>query len=201
MKVADIGEEDLRKRAQEEVKNHYAPTVEMVMETKGGEITPQIENMLILPALLPAYVLNCGEVKDKSWYKEPILITIGVFLLCVAACYFFLQPADFGFGIRMSAILTLIAGLMAGGVYSEKRKERFFRPIFQSSQTIREQQDPQPIFLEPEDGTIGSKLKANQADSGFKGFFKEILTSGSKPFFVGIGIFILVLALVIAIGG
>ena len=54
---------ELRRRVFEEVAEEYRPTVEHTMQTTGLALYPESEALLRLPAFLPVYFMDCGEVQ------------------------------------------------------------------------------------------------------------------------------------------
>jgi DNA-directed RNA polymerase subunit RPC12/RpoP len=188
VKLQDIDGAVLQRRAVTEVKEKYAPTVSKVMQTKGVEITPSIDNMLIMPVLLPAYVLNCGKVKvalngqtgrvavsakkekkDRSWYVEPILITVAAFLVTFFLAHRQWDSLEDGFKFGGGA--ALIVGLIAWTAYGENRWDRFFRPIFRSGDVVAGRQDGELVY----------KKDAGAAGNNAAPVFFETMQGGIVP--------------------
>ena len=83
----------------EEVAEEYRPTVERTMQTTGLALYPESEALLRLPAFLPVYFMDCGEVqaavngqtgkvsvlaeketRTYPWVIEPLLGTLAVMI-------------------------------------------------------------------------------------------------------------------------
>ncbi|MBQ6492424.1 MAG: hypothetical protein IJI92_00950 [Erysipelotrichaceae bacterium] len=62
IKIKDINKADLERRVAQEVAEDYAPIVRKTLETEAVEINTGINNVLRMPALLPIYFVNSGNV-------------------------------------------------------------------------------------------------------------------------------------------
>ena len=104
---------ELRRRVFEEVAEEYRPTVERTMQTTGLALYPESEALLRLPAFLPVYFMDCGEVqaavngqtgkvsvlaeketRTYPWVIEPLLGTLAVMI------FFFFAFRNYG-GVPM----------------------------------------------------------------------------------------------------
>ena len=97
--VPTVDGAELRRRVFEEVAEEYRPTVERTMQTTGLALYPESEALLRLPAFLPVYFMDCGEVqaavngqtgkvsvlaeketRTYPWVIEPLLGTLAVMI-------------------------------------------------------------------------------------------------------------------------
>ena len=82
---------ELRRRVFEEVAEEYRPTVEHTMQTTGLALCPESEALLRLPAFLPVYFMDCGEVQaavNGQTGKVSVLQCIS-WLVFVPGCVYF----------------------------------------------------------------------------------------------------------------
>jgi len=61
-KLQDVTEAELQKRVLEEAVEDFMPKIERTMQTTGITIVPELGQTISVPALLPAYILNCGNI-------------------------------------------------------------------------------------------------------------------------------------------
>ena len=174
--VPTVDGAELRRCVFEEVAEEYRPTVERTMQTTGLALYPESEALLRLPAFLPVYFMDCGEVqaavngqtgkvsvlaeketRTYPWVIEPLLGTLAVMI------FFFFAFRNYG-GVPMDlkelfelvGMAGLVAALILFTVFSKGREARVRRKILKSI-SEEEKKKPEdsikPVFFE----TIGGK--------------------------------------------
>ena len=162
---------ELRRRVFEEVAEEYRPTVERTMQTTGLSLYPSTDALLRLPAFLPVYFLDCGDVqaavngqtgkvsvlaaketRTYPWVIEPLLGTLAVML------FFFFVFRNYG-GVPMDpkelfelvGMAGLLAALILFTIFSKGREARVRRKIYKSI-SEKEKKNPgetmEPVFFE-----------------------------------------------------
>ena len=167
---------ELRRRVFEEVAEEYRPTVEYTMQTTGLALYPESEALLRLPAFLPVYFMDCGEVqaavngqtgkvsvlaeketRTYPWVIEPLLGTLAVmFFFFFAFRNYGGVPIDLKELFELVGMAGLVAALILFTVFSKGREARVRRKILKSI-SEEEKKKPEdsikPVFFE----TIGGK--------------------------------------------
>lgn len=172
--VPTVDGKELKRRVFEEVAEEYRPTVEHTMQTTGLTLHPSSEALLRLPAFLPVYFMDCGnvqaavngqtgkvsvlaekETKSYPWVIEPLIGTLAV----MTAVFMFFrnyggEPMEWGELIKLTGMLGLVAALILFTVFSKGRSARVQRKVFQSiSEEGKRQEDAvEPVFFETIDG-------------------------------------------------
>ena len=167
---------ELRRRVFEEVAEEYRSTVERTMQTTGLALHPASETLLRLPAFLPVYFMDCGEVqaavngqtgkvsvlaeketRTYPWVIEPLLGTLAVMV------FIFFAFRNYG-GVPMDpkelfelvGMVGLVAALILFTVFSKGREARVRKKILKSI-SEEEKKKPEdsikPVFFE----TIGGQ--------------------------------------------
>lgn len=163
--------EELRRRVFEEVAEEYRPTVERTMQTTGLSLSPSTDALLRMPAFLPVYFLDCGDVqaavngqtgkvsvlaaketKTYPWVIEPLLGTLAVMI------FIFFAFRNYG-GVPMDpkelfelvGMAGLLAALILFTIFSKGREARVRRKIYKSI-SEEEKKNPgetmEPVFFE-----------------------------------------------------
>lgn len=163
--------EELRRRVFEEVAEEYRPTVERTMQTTGLSLSPATDALLRMPAFLPVYFLDCGDVqaavngqtgkvsvlaaketKTYPWVIEPLLGTLAVMI------FIFFAFRNYG-GVPMDpkelfelvGMAGLLAALILFTIFSKGREARVRRKIYKSI-SEEEKKNPgetmEPVFFE-----------------------------------------------------
>ena len=160
VKLQDVSVKELDKRVVREIQKDYLPVVEKAMETQGVHLETEADEMLVLPVLLPVYVLQADKFtavvngqtgrtavsalelkKDSSYLRAPTLITLGIFAAVFAACRFLI-----GYQTEMCLILaglcTVIFGLIAFTALADGRRAKVTREVFTgAAQKLSRQQE------------------------------------------------------------
>lgn len=148
VKLQDIKVDELNKRIDKEVQKDYLPVVEKAMETKGVRMQADTGNLLVMPVLLPVYILQIdkftavvngqtGRVavgaleikKDRSYLLEPTLITI---LSCLGI-YAFTQYWGGEVQARwleLTGMGTILIGILAFAALTDRRGAKIIKPVF-----------------------------------------------------------------------
>ena len=167
--------EELRRRVFEEVAEEYRPTVERTMQTTGLSLSPSTDALLRMPAFLPVYFLDCGDVqaavngqtgkvsvlaaketRTYPWVMEPLLGTLAVMI------FIFFVFRNYG-GVPMDpkelfelvGMAGLVAALILFTIFSKGREARVRRKI---SKNISEEKNKnsnetmKPVFFEQIEG-------------------------------------------------
>ena len=126
IRIADMTEDSLKKRIEEELSVSYLPQVRKVMQTEAAEITADAKDVIRLPVLLPVYYLakndlmaavngqtgkiSVRSLKMKHYYFMPwwLKAIIGTLLLSLAV---FGGLQLFGMTMQESMLLTGVIGL------------------------------------------------------------------------------------------
>ncbi len=155
VKLQDLNEKELNKRVKEEIKTDYEKKICRTLQTTGIDIKPQIDNMLILPAMMPVYILNSKEVKlavngqtgriavsnlkDKvtiPWIIEPFIITL------VVAIISWVMAKD----ASLTAMFTVITGLPTFIGFGQNRKKRIQKKILKTKESFAQRKDGKLII-------------------------------------------------------
>lgn len=150
---------ELRRRVFEEVAEEYRPTVEQTMQTTGLSLQPSAEALLRMPAFLPVYFMDCGEVqaavngqtgkvsvlaekdtKTYPWIIEPLLGTIAVMIFIYFAFRNYggvaMDPKEL---LELIGTIGLVAALILFTAFSNGRRARVKRKIYKSISVEEEQ--------------------------------------------------------------
>ena len=162
VKISDISDSDLEKRAIAEAEELYAPSIRKVLETEAVDIFADVSSALRLPVLLPVYCVCEGELmaavngqtgkvavralKDSHYYFLPWwLKAVLATLIFSAASYGALRlfHMDHGSALFIAGILSLFFIIVTLCLYSDTTRNSFSvvagRKIYTSDGTwIRE---------------------------------------------------------------
>ena len=142
VRLQDMDAKSIERNVYGEVKHDYGDTVRKVMQTGAVDIAPRMDNLMILPALLPVYVIQANGVtaavngqtgrvsvkrnkqrKGTPWFVEPLLITLLVFLIGMLILHYPVHMV-WAEAFMISGMLTLVVFAIAMTAYSNKKKER-----------------------------------------------------------------------------
>lgn len=167
--------EELRRRVFEEVAEEYRPTVERTMQTTGLSLSPSTDALLRMPAFLPVYFLDCGDVqaavngqtgkvsvlaaketRTYPWVIEPLLGTLAVMI------FIFFAFRNYG-GVPMDpkelfelvGMVGLVAALILFTIFSEGREARVRRKVYKSISEEKKknpEETMKPVFFEQIEG-------------------------------------------------
>lgn len=148
VKLQDISVAELEHRVADEVAADYTPVVEKALETTGIHLNVRTENMLVLPILLPVYLVQAGKVKaaingqtgrvavaalavkkDKAYLREPLLTTLGLAVLTAAGLWY-ISDSLAGIDWSLVAAATVLFGLIAFCVFTQGRSAKNLRAVF-----------------------------------------------------------------------
>ncbi len=135
-KVDEIKVKELDARVKEEVAASYRKEVERALETKDLDISPDSENLMRMPVLLPVYYVSVGNVraavngqtgkvavrsekvrKTLPWWIKPIAATLAVFAAALVIAS--LLIGNWEGGAVMAGMITLVMGLIFYTAYSD----------------------------------------------------------------------------------
>ncbi len=167
--------EELRRRVFEEVAEEYRPTVERTMQTTGLSLSPSTDALLRMPAFLPVYFLDCGDVqaavngqtgkvsvlaaketRTYPWVMEPLLGTLAVMI------FIFFVFRNYG-GVPMDpkelfelvGMAGLVAALILFTIFSKGREARVRRKIYKNiseEKNKNSNETMKPVFFEQIEG-------------------------------------------------
>ena len=167
--------EELRRRVFEEVAEEYRPTVERTMQTTGLSLSPSTDALLRMPAFLPVYFLDCGDVqaavngqtgkvsvlaaketRTYPWVMEPLLGTLAVmfFIFFVFRNYGGV-PMDPKELFELVGMAGLVAALILFTIFSKGREARVRRKIYKSISEEKKknpEETMKPVFFEQIEG-------------------------------------------------
>lgn len=148
VKLQDIKVEELDKRVDKEIQKNYLPVVEKAMETKGVEMKTDEGKLLVLPVLLPVYILQVGKFtavvngqtgrvavgaldieKDRSYLWEPTIITVAAGVGLYAFTQYWggeVQAMSF----ELVGMGTILIGIIAFAVLTDRRRAKITRAVF-----------------------------------------------------------------------
>ena len=148
VKLQDIKVDELNKRVDKEVQKNYLPVVEKVMEIKGVEIETDGDKLLVLPVLLPAYILQVdkftavvngqtGRVgisaldieKNRPYLWEPTIITVVAGVGLYAFTQYWGDEVQ-AMSFELTGMGTVIMGIIAFAVFTDRRKAKITRNVF-----------------------------------------------------------------------
>ena len=184
-KVDEIGAKALDARVKQEVAAEYRREVERALETKHLSISPNTQDLMRMPVLLPVYYICSGNVraavngqtgkvavrseavrKTMPWWIRPIVATLAVFVAAFAIATWLLS--DWGSGLLMAGAFTLVMGLIFYTAYSnayEGQKRQVLDPeIFTSAE----------VFERAPDGTLRPSSAPIAEDPVEPVFFENI---------------------------
>ena len=166
---------ELRRRVFEEVAEEYRPTVERTMQTTGLSLSPSTDALLRMPAFLPVYFLDCGDVqaavngqtgkvsvlaaketRTYPWVMEPLLGTLAVMI------FIFFVFRNYG-GVPMDpkelfelvGMAGLVAALILFTIFSKGREARVRRKIYKNiseEKNKNSNETMKPVFFEQIEG-------------------------------------------------
>lgn len=190
VKLQDISGEALESRVFDEVKSSYTPLVEKTMQNKGVSIYPSMSEMLIMPALMPFYILKAGRVQavvnaqtgrvavsakekksQKWWLLEPVAVSVAAFVLTAAFLWYragALLPEDIWQALGFAAVIALIAFT----VFGERRKAKVTRPVYTTENTALARSD---------DGRLVETGKAPESPAQTEPVFTESIAGEAVP--------------------
>ena len=172
VKLQDIPERELERRVQAEIVQDYTPVVEKTMQTKGIRLSPTMNEILIMPILLPVYILQCGnnaekfhvaingqngkvavsaakQKKDYSYLREPILVSLAIWLLSAGLAFWLTGAVSWKQSFTDYACWpALVLTMITFTVFTNQRKAKIFRPIFQSNRIVSGRQQGRLILEE-----------------------------------------------------
>lgn len=160
VKLQDVTVKELNKRVDREVQKNYLPVVEKTMQTQGVKMKADASNMLVMPVLLPAYILQAGTFtavvngqtgrvavaaldikKDRTYLREPAIITIGSFMILFAIMRVLIGYPPEG-SCLLAGVGALIIGIIAFTALTDRRRAKITREIFTSKvQKLRRHQE------------------------------------------------------------
>lgn len=167
--------EELRRRVFEEVAEEYRPTVERTMQTTGLSLSPSTDALLRMPAFLPVYFLDCGDVqaavngqtgkvsvlaaketRTYPWVMEPLLGTLAVmfFIFFVFRNYGGV-PMDPKELFELVGMAGLVAALILFTIFSKGREARVRRKVYKSISEEKKknpEETMKPVFFEQIEG-------------------------------------------------
>lgn len=167
--------EELRRRVFEEVAEEYRPTVERTMQTIGLSLSPSTDALLRMPAFLPVYFLDCGDVqaavngqtgkvsvlaaketRTYPWVMEPLLGTLAVmfFIFFVFRNYGGV-PMDPKELFELVGMAGLVAALILFTIFSKGREARVRRKVYKSISEEKKknpEETMKPVFFEQIEG-------------------------------------------------
>lgn len=167
--------EELRRRVFEEVAEEYRPTVERTMQTTGLSLSPSADALLRMPAFLPVYFLDCGDVqaavngqtgkvsvlaaketRTYPWVIEPLLGTLAVmfFIFFVFRNYGGV-PMDPKELFELVGMAGLVAALLLFTIFSKGREARVRRKVYKSISEEKKknpEETMKPVFFEQIEG-------------------------------------------------
>ncbi|MCR5067951.1 MAG: zinc ribbon domain-containing protein [Erysipelotrichaceae bacterium] len=144
VKIADISQQALEKRAREETAETYTPFAARVMESRAVEVTADVSDAIRLPVLLPVYYVcrdslmaavngQSGKVSVRSlkkkrfyflpWWLKAILATLAFSLIALAAFMGF--GMDLGSALYIDGLLTVVFIIVILCLYSDTVHNRF----------------------------------------------------------------------------
>lgn len=173
VKICDLDGAKTEQRVKDEIASDYEPILARVMETKAVKINPNVDNMLRMSVVLPAYYIRAEnalaavngqtgkvavrEIKERflpPWWIKPIAATAAVSLLCGAVTYIF--SADLTAAKLVAGCMALFLLIVLFTAYDDKyggsERHRLRRRILTSDNT-REAIAP-PEFYEELDGAV-----------------------------------------------
>lgn len=126
VKIADISDTEMLRRAQAETAENYRPEIRKVLQTKAVEVDTDVNNAFKMPVLLPVYYIckdglmaavngQTGKVsiralKDSHYYFLPWWLKAIIATICFSAV-FFLALKAFGADTMSSLMITGILAL------------------------------------------------------------------------------------------
>lgn len=144
VKIPDINEKELNKRACQEVEECYTPAVRKTMETKAVRIEASISSAVELPVLVPVYYICKGDLmaavngqtgkvsvralKESHYYFLPWWLKALIStLLLTAAVYgaFRLFGMNAGSSLFMTGVLGFFYLIVVFCVYSDTTRNSF----------------------------------------------------------------------------
>ena len=151
VKLQDIKVDELAKRVDKEVQKNYLPVVEKAMETKGVKIETDGGKLLVLPVLLPAYILQVdkftavvngqtGRVavgaldieKDRSYLWEPTIITVAAGVGLYAFTQYWGGETQ-AMSFALTGMGTILIGIIAFAALTDRRRAKITRAVFTGS--------------------------------------------------------------------
>lgn len=151
VKLQDIKVEELNKRIDKEVQKSYLPIVEKAMETQGVTMEADAGKLLVMPALLPVYVLlvdkftavvngQTGRVavgtldieKDWSYLREPTIITLATALGLYAFTQYWGGVVQ-AMWLEITGMGTILVGILAFAALTDRRGAKITKPVFSGS--------------------------------------------------------------------
>ena len=140
VKLQDLQKNRLEGRVKREVEQGYRPMVEKVMQSKAVSMNADISSMLIMPALLPAYVLHSkacdvaingqtGKVavlsqrigRSMPWFVPPIIATAICGILAFAIAFLLAGTSDLANTASIAAGIAAVIAAIAFTAYSRNR--------------------------------------------------------------------------------
>ena len=156
-KAQDISGKDLDQRIKNEVRAEYTPLVQKTLETRGIEITPDTEDLLNMPVLLPVYYVSQGNVcaalngqtgkisvrcekvrKTLPWWLKPIFAT--VLTITLSWLVLSLLMKNITGGLYISGMLTVVMALIYytgySNAYEGTKRTELERKLFVSGNQL-----------------------------------------------------------------
>ena len=144
VKISDISDNDLEKRAISEVEKLYTPAVRRVLETRAVDVSANVSCAMKLPVLLPVYYISDGEamaavngqsgkvavraVRDSHyyflpWWLKAVLATLIFALVSYGALRLF--HMEHGGALYIAGILSLFFIIVTLCLYSDTTRNSF----------------------------------------------------------------------------
>lgn len=160
-KVPDMDDAGLDRRTKTEVQKHYAPVVQKTLESEDIDILPEIEHLMKLPVMLPAYYIRRGSLfvavngqtgkvsvasqtkkRKTPWQLRAVGMIFLVAALILAALYFFMNDPKEALEITGYAAIVYIPAVYLSyqNAYAYTEGMELFSDLF-TTDAIYERKD------------------------------------------------------------
>ena len=164
-KVANVSEGDLMQRIKEETQNEVYDDLKRRMHNKEIKVLLEDEGNESIPALLPAYVLKCGDKmavgvngqtgtvslltgKSKNltgrWWLFPLVATLAVIFVCGILVGLNISFAE---GFIGSVLIGLMFGLVFFAVAHNRHQDNFVKEVVTSGGSFKKHNDTRTVFF------------------------------------------------------